>query len=32
VDPTDPGQAGTLAHHFCAHDGNFAVMKELIEE
>lgn len=31
VNPSQVGQAGTMAHHFCAHDGNLKMLKLLIE-
>jgi len=32
VNPLLPGQAGTMAHHFCAHDGNLNMLRRLIEQ
>jgi len=31
-DPFIVGQAGTMAHHFCAHDGNLQMLRLLIEK
>jgi len=31
LEPQLIGQAGTQAHHFCAHDGNLDMLKLLIE-
>jgi len=32
VDPELVGQAGTMAHHFCAHDGNLPMLRMFIEQ